>query len=125
MQNSSLRIAGILPSQLHQPFLGDAQSVAQRTQMLLHQLGVKAVVAGGHGGVRGENHFAGNPADGLIEADALLCMRSRIASSTANPLWPSFRCRTPGVMPMALRARKPPMPSSSSWRMRMRAISSI
>ena len=24
------------------------------------------------------------------------CMRSRIASSTAKPLWPSFRCRTPG-----------------------------
>ena len=23
-------------------------------------------------------------------------MRSRIASRTANPLWPSFRCRTPG-----------------------------
>ncbi len=47
-------------------------------------------------------------------------MRLRIASSTANPLCPSFRCRTPGVMPMALRARKPPTPSSSSWRIRTR-----
>ena len=71
MQKSSLLIAGILPAQLHQLFLGDAQSVAHGSQMLLHQLGVKAVVAGGHGGMSGENRFAGNAADGMIEADAL------------------------------------------------------
>ena len=39
--------------------------------MLLHQFGVKPVVAGGHRGVGGENRFAGNPADSMIEADAL------------------------------------------------------
>ena len=121
MQKSSLRIAGILASQLHQLLVGDAQRVAQRAQMLFHQFGVEAVVAGGHRSVRGENHFAGNPA---ARPDRSRCPRPacglRIASRTANPLWPSFRCRTPGVMPMARRARKPPTPSSNSWRMRMR-----
>ncbi len=48
------------------------------------------------------------------------CIRFRIASSAANPLCPSFRCRTPGVMPIALSARKPPTPSNSSWRIRIR-----
>ena len=28
-------------------------------------------------------------------------MRVRMASSTAKPLWPSLRCSTEGVMPMA------------------------
>ncbi len=64
-------IAGILAAQFHELFLGDTQSVAHGTQMLLHQLGVKAVVAGGHRGVSGENRFARNPADRMIEADAL------------------------------------------------------
>ena len=115
-----IAIAGILASQFHKLFLGDTQRLAQRSKMLLHQFGVEAVVACGHGSVGGENHLPGNPPDGLIKADPSLCMRSRMASSTANPLWPSFRCKTPGVMPIALRARKPPMPSSNSWRMRMR-----
>ena len=52
-------------------------------------------------------------------------MRVRIASSTAKPLCPSFRCRTPGVMPIAFSARKPPTPSSSSWRMRIRAVAAV
>ena len=29
-------------------------------------------------------------------------MRWRMASKTAKALWPSLRCRTPGVMPMRL-----------------------
>ncbi len=48
------------------------------------------------------------------------CIRERIASRTAKTLWPSLRCRTPGVIPIARSARNPPTPSSSSWRMRTR-----
>ena len=71
MQKSSLLIAGILPAQFHQLFLGDAQRFAHGTEMLFHQVGIKPVVAGGHRGVSGENRFAGNAADRMIEADAL------------------------------------------------------
>ena len=44
----------------------------------------------------------------------------RIASSTAKALCPSFRWNTPGTMPSACNALSPPMPSSSSCRMRTR-----
>ena len=39
--------------------------------MLLHQLGVKPVVAGRNRGVSGENRFAGNAANSMIKNDSL------------------------------------------------------
>ena len=72
MQNSSLLIAGILASQFHQLLVRDAQRIAQRPEMLFDQFGVKPVVAGGHRSVGGEDHFAGNPADGLVKANAFV-----------------------------------------------------
>ena len=53
----------------------------------------------------------------VVPSRSMLC---RINSSTANALCPSFKCTTPGAMPKASSARTPPMPSSSSWRMRVR-----
>jgi hypothetical protein len=62
---------GILASQRHEGFLGKTESLAQRPEVLFDQIGVEAIVAGGHGSVGGENHFPGNARHGLIEADAL------------------------------------------------------
>ena len=64
-------IAWVLPSQLHEFLLRDTQGFAHGAKMLLHQLGVKPVVAGGHGGVGGENRLAGNAADSMIKVDSL------------------------------------------------------
>jgi hypothetical protein len=40
--------------------------------MLLHQFRVKAVVAGRHGSVGGENHFPGYPGHGLVKVQSLI-----------------------------------------------------
>jgi hypothetical protein len=61
---------GILAAQRHEGFLGKTERLAQRSEVLFDQIGVEAIVAGGHGSVGGENHFAGNARHGLIEADA-------------------------------------------------------
>ncbi len=47
-------------------------------------------------------------------------IRWRMASNTAKALCPSLRWRTPGEIPSALRARRPPTPNSNSWRIRIR-----
>jgi hypothetical protein len=61
----------ILPAQLHQLVLGNAERVAHRPQVLLHQVGVEPVVTGGHRSVRSENRLPRNPADRMIETDSL------------------------------------------------------
>ncbi len=58
--------------QPHQLFVGDAQLVAQRAQVLFDQSAVKAVVAGGHGRVGGEDGVAGHFAQGAVEAQAVV-----------------------------------------------------
>ena len=52
-------------------FLGKTESLAQRSEVLFDQIGIEAIMAGGHGSVGGEDHFPGNPRHGLLEADAL------------------------------------------------------
>ena len=51
-------------------------------------------------------------------------MATRMRSRVRNPAWPSFRWNTFASSPSARSARKPPTPSSISWRMRSSAGSS-
>ena len=62
---------GILASQGHETLLGKTERLAQRSEMLFDQIGIEAIVAGGHGSVGRKHHFTGNPRHGLLEADAL------------------------------------------------------
>ena len=100
--------------------------VAQRSEVLFDQIGVEAVVTGRHRRVRGEDDLARRrAARASSKPTPSSSMRARMASSTAKALCPSFRCSTPGVMPIAFSARKPPTPSSSSWRMRTRRVAAV
>ena len=65
--------------------------VAQRAQVLFDQAAVEAVVAGRHGRVRGEDGVLGHFAQRVVEALPSSFIRSRMASSVANALCPSFR----------------------------------
>src|SRR5208283_2135385 len=60
----------MLASQRHETFPGKAEALAQRSEMLFDQIGIEAIVAGGHGSVGRENHFPRYPRHRLIEADA-------------------------------------------------------
>jgi hypothetical protein len=81
----------MLASQRHEIFLGKSQGLAQRSEVLFDQIGIEAVMPGRNGRVRGEDDFPCDPRHGLIEADAFFDHALRMASSTANPLCPSFR----------------------------------
>ena len=59
-------------AQAHQLLERDAQLVAQRAEVLLDQAAVEAVVAGGHGRVRGEDGVLGDVAQGVVEAQAVV-----------------------------------------------------
>ena len=65
-------IAGILPSERHEAVVGKTENIAQRPQMLLHQAGSKAVMAGGHRSVGGKTNFARHAGHRLVKAQALL-----------------------------------------------------
>ena len=65
-------VAPVFRTQFHECFVGNPQSFAERSQVLIDQVGAKAVVTGGHRRVRGERHFAGYNGHGLIEADAFV-----------------------------------------------------
>ena len=58
--------------QAHQLLGRDAQLVAQRAKVLFDQVAVEAVVAGGHGRVRGEDGVLGHLAQGGVEAHAVV-----------------------------------------------------
>ena len=60
----------MLAAKAHQVILRKPQLVAQRAKVLLNQVGVEAVVAGGHRSVGGKDHFAGNLARGGVEVHA-------------------------------------------------------
>ncbi len=60
-------------------------------KMLFDQAAVEAVVAGGHRRVRGEDGVLGDFAQRVVEVMPSSSIRSRITSSVANALWPSFR----------------------------------
>ena len=58
--------------QAHQLLGRDAQLVAQRAEVLFDQVAVEAVVAGGHGRVRGEHRVLGHLAQRRVEAHAVV-----------------------------------------------------
>ena len=60
------------PPQAHQLLGRDAQFVAQRAEVLLDQVAVEAVVAGGHGRVGGEDGVLRHLAQGGVEAHAVV-----------------------------------------------------
>ena len=62
---------GMLAPQGHESFPGKTEALAERTEVLFDEIGIEAIMAGGHGSVGGEDHFTGNPRHGLLEADAL------------------------------------------------------
>ena len=59
-------------AQAHQLFGGDSQLVAQRPKVLFDQVAIEAVVAGGHGRVRGEDGVLRHVAQGDVEAHAVV-----------------------------------------------------
>ena len=59
-------------AQPHQLFGGDSQLVAERPKVLFDQVAIKAVVAGGHGRVRGEGGVLRHVAQGDVEAHAVV-----------------------------------------------------
>ncbi len=84
-------LVGILASQGHEILLGKTERLAQRSEVLLDQIGIEAIMAGGHGSVGSEDHFARNLRHGRVEAMPSSSIRWRIASRTAKPLCPSLR----------------------------------
>ncbi len=74
-------------AQAHQLLMRNAQLITERTEMLFHQTAVKAVVAGGHGRVRGEDSVLCDFANGVVKrhavffhpfADSLECGKSAV-----------------------------------------------
>src|ERR1700674_2577802 len=63
---------GILASQRHEIFLGKPEGLAQRSEVLFDQIGIEAIMAGGHRSVGREDHFTGNSRHRHVETDALL-----------------------------------------------------
>ena len=70
MQNSSSSLPGIFAAERHQAVMREAEIFAERSQMLFNQIRAEAVVAGGHRRVRGEDDFAGDAVDGVVEIQA-------------------------------------------------------
>ena len=64
-------VGGIFAAEAHKVLLRDAQLIAQRSQVLLDEVGIEPVVAGGHRRMRGKDYFAGNLAGGMVEVQAL------------------------------------------------------
>ena len=62
---------GLDPAQPHELVVRDAHRVPGRSEVLLHQARVEAVVSGRHGRVRGEDRLPGDPADGVVERVAV------------------------------------------------------
>src|ERR1700731_2455654 len=61
----------ILASQRHKPFVGNAERISQRPEMLLYQASIEAIVPGGHRSMRRKSDFARHARHGLIEIQAL------------------------------------------------------
>jgi hypothetical protein len=57
-------------AEAHEIFMGDAELVAQRSEVFFDEVRTEAIVAGGDGSVRGEDDFAGNLAGGGVEVEA-------------------------------------------------------
>ena len=60
----------MLAAKAHEPLVGNAELVAQRTEVLLDEIAVEAIVTGGHRGVGGEDHFLGYLVGGGVEVQA-------------------------------------------------------
>src|SRR5579863_3982818 len=65
-------VSGMLAAEAHEIFLGDTELIAQGAEVFLDELRTEAVVAGGDGGVGGENDFARNVAGGGVKVEAFL-----------------------------------------------------
>src|SRR5260370_15810625 len=64
-----------------------------------------------HGRERSEEHTSELQSHLNLVCRLLLEKKKRISYSTATPLFPSFRCTTPGVQPITPSASHPPSSS--------------
>ncbi len=69
MQKVSPSVGGMFAAEAHQVFVGDAELVAQRSEVFFDQVGIEAVVAGRDGRVGGEDDFAWNLAGSGVEVE--------------------------------------------------------
>ena len=121
MQKSSSLIAGILAAHVHQPIVRQAKPFAQRSEMLFDQVAVEAIVPGGHRRVRGENDFARNARHRCVEAQTFFLHAIVNRFEHDESAVPFVQVQHAGRDAHRFQsARKPPTPSSNSWRMRMR-----
>ncbi len=61
-------VACIFAAEFHEPRMGQPEFFAQRPEMLLDEIGAKAIMTGRYRGMRGEDNFARHARGSLLEA---------------------------------------------------------